>query len=238
MRTKKAEKPKSLPLPVRISQNKAVLNLHRDWIKKNIKELGSMREWISRVRSLLRNERNNGQYASAITNEFNSKIESLQKQIDKRVTRSELKSKASDEELQRLKKFVATGRHPGLAAKGLQGWRCTSCDRPVVSMHPEPSKERVKNWIMPISTKSIAPGGGTFGGGSRAIVENMLFQHQSTESKTPSAAPSLSATICNSHQTPVTLPTVNKGETPPPSEAAKREQGGGRTSRNCRAPTL
>eukprot|EP00472_Partenskyella_glossopodia_P013185 CAMPEP_0197529412 /NCGR_PEP_ID=MMETSP1318-20131121/28332_1 /TAXON_ID=552666 /ORGANISM="Partenskyella glossopodia, Strain RCC365" /LENGTH=243 /DNA_ID=CAMNT_0043084865 /DNA_START=32 /DNA_END=760 /DNA_ORIENTATION=- len=125
------------PLVERIEENRSVLNVHRDWISTNIKdlgsitkELGSIREWISRIRSLLRDERNNGQYATSITDKFNKKIEGLRRQIGTKIGRHELKNKATVSDIKNVMDYVQSPKYPLTMKSAVSpSRRCGSCAR-------------------------------------------------------------------------------------------------------------
>jgi len=167
----KATGPKKVPLPVRIAQNKAVLNLHRDWITKNNRELGSMREWISRVRSLLRDNRNNGQFTSTLTDKISKQIDSLQKQIQAKASKTDLQAKANASDFEKIVDFMNGGRTPILSTKALMRYKCTSCERPILQLDSLPSKDIRRSSFPAQTTHSIAP---SFLANSRRLVETMM----------------------------------------------------------------
>ena len=201
-------------LASRMSQASKQLRTHRDWITTNVRELASVREWMSRVRSLLRDERSNGQAAEALGAQVRSDLEVMRRQLHAKADRAELKNKANSIDMERLADLLNGGAHTSLTTRPLVGWKCVSCDRGILSLSTERSKKRANLRRFPNSPKSSVPAGGAFGYSARSTVSNIVRRIGSPPDTPVSMRRPLSMETTRPNSSP-TLPRTGPRQSPP-----------------------
>jgi len=123
--------------PVSLEGVLGQLKLHKDWISKNVKEVGTIREWVWRLREQIKKVKKQSETGSR--EDFFQTVEELRTLIDSKVGLAALNSKVDLQHLPDLFKQFVNGNQAILSGKITDPYKCMSCDRPLQFMTSEAS---------------------------------------------------------------------------------------------------